>query len=77
MKAQNISNLGVRPVSGQCSYQVFRLLNGQYREAEYQIGTIFQIEDVSSLGGVALIDPDGDRIWVPEGEWQCFQEIDA
>lgn len=72
----NIANLGVKLVSGQCSYQVFRLPNGAWAKAQYQVGTKFQIEDASSDRGMILIDPDGDKLWVPSGEIQCFQEGD-
>lgn len=73
-EVKNIANLGVKPVPGECSYLVFRMKNGQHKEAQYQIGTVFQIEEQWASGKMILVDPDGDRIFVSAGESQCFQE---
>lgn len=76
-EVKNIANLGVKPVPGECSYQVFRMRNGQYKEAQYQVGTVFQIEEQWQSGKMILVDPGGDRIFVSAGESQCFQEVDS
>lgn len=73
----NIANLGVESTPGECSYRVLRMANSQYEEAEYPVGTIFQIEWQGSSGKMHLIDPDGDRIFAPAGEAQCFEEVDS
>jgi len=75
-EVKNIANLGVNPATGEHSYQVFRMKNGHYKEAQYQIGTVFQIEEEGDSGRMILLDPDGDRVFVPAEERQCFEEVD-
>jgi hypothetical protein len=73
---QSICNLGVRNVVGECSYQVFRMRNGDWADAEYPIGSTFEIIDSSYGNGYVALDEDGDKVWIPQSEMQCFNEIE-
>jgi hypothetical protein len=75
-KTKTICNLGVKPTQGMASYQVFRMPNGAWQDAQYQIDDRFDVVEYYPSGKMLLRDSDGDLIYVPAGENQCFQEVD-
>ena len=74
---ESICNLGIKPIPGEASYQVFRMPNGAWESAQYQIGAQFTRTDFAgSDRGIVVIDGEGDKIYIPAGEYQCFKEVD-
>ena len=75
---ETICNLGVKPAVGEVAYQVFRMANGAWQSAQYQIGSRFtRIDFADSDRGITVIDSDGDKIYIPAGEYQCFKEVES
>lgn len=73
---ETICNLGVKPAVGEAAYQIFRLANGAWQSAQYPIGARFTRTDFSGSDRViVVIDSDGDKIYIPVGEYQCFKEV--
>lgn len=74
---ETICNLGVKSVSGECSFQVFRMANGAWADAQYRIGAQFTRTNFScSDRGIVVLDSDGDKIYIPSVEYQCFKEVE-
>jgi hypothetical protein len=69
-----ICNLGLKPFTGDVAEQVFRMRNGDWATANYQIGDKFEMHDSSSMRGDIVIAPDGKKIWIDQSERQCFRE---
>jgi hypothetical protein len=72
---ETICNLGVTQINGEASWRVFRMANGAWADSQYQIGARFTRTDFSpSDRGIIVIDEEGDKIYIPAGEYQCFKE---
>lgn len=74
---KSICNMGVDKTQSNADYEVFRMANGNWAEAQYRIGAKFERTDFAcSDRGIIVIDGDGDKIYVPAGEYQCFREVE-
>ena len=75
---ESICNMGVELTGSEADYEVVRLANGDWEAAQYRIGTRFERTDFAcSDRGIIVIDGDGDKIYIPAGEYQCFREVDS
>jgi hypothetical protein len=73
---ESICCIGLQAYSGEADGQVFRMKNGNWVNADYQIGDKFEICDSSSMSGDLAIAPDGQKVWIPQSERQCFREVE-